>query len=40
MLGDVIGIYNGNVSYLFYEIQYLLDRGCMWLEDLSALVKR
>ena len=31
--------YNGNISYLYYEIQYLLEKGYMWLEDLSALVK-
>lgn len=33
-------IYNNNISYLYYEIQYLLDKGYQWLEDLSALVKR
>ena len=31
--------YNGNISYLYYEIQYLLEKGYKWLEDLSALVK-
>lgn len=32
--------YNGNISYLYYEIQYLIDKGYQWLEDLSALVRR
>ncbi len=32
--------YNGNISYLYYEIQYLIDKGYKWLEDLSTLVKR
>ena len=27
-------------SWLYYEIQFLLDRGYLWLEDLSALVRR
>ena len=31
--------YNGNVSWLYYEIQYLIDKGYQWLEDLSALVR-
>ena len=31
--------YKGNISYLYHEIQYLLEKGYMWLEDLSALVK-
>ena len=31
--------YNGNISYLYYEIEYLLKLGYKWLEDLSALVK-
>ena len=31
--------YNGNISYLYYEIEYLIKRGYQWLEDLSALVK-
>ena len=30
--------YKGNISYLYHEIQYLLEKGYMWLEDLSALV--
>ena len=32
--------FNGNISYLYYEIQYLLEHGYVWLEDLSALVKQ
>ena len=32
-------LYKGNISYLYYEIQYLLEKGYMWLEDLSGLVK-
>ena len=31
--------YNGNISYLYYEIQYLLQKGYVWLEDLSGLIK-
>lgn len=31
--------YNGNISYLYYEIQCLIDKGDQWLEALSALVK-
>lgn len=30
--------YRGNISYLYYEVQYLIDLGYQWLEDLSALV--
>ncbi len=29
---------HGGISYLYYEIQYLIERGYIWLEDLSALV--
>ena len=32
-------VYRGNISYLYYEIQYLLGKGYIWLEDLSALVR-
>ncbi len=32
-------IYNGMISYLYYEIEYLLQKGYVWLEDLSGLVK-
>ena len=35
----IASTYNGNISYLYYEIQYLIDKGYQWLEDLSALVK-
>ena len=31
--------YNGNISYLYYEIQYLLEKGYVWLEDLYGLIK-
>jgi hypothetical protein len=26
-------------SWLYYEIQFLLNKGYLWLEDLSALVR-
>ena len=32
-------LFRGNISYLYYEIQYLMERGYIWLEDLSALIK-
>lgn len=30
---------NGGISWLYYEIMYLLEYGYQWLEDLSALVR-
>ena len=32
-------VFKGNISYLYYEIRSLLEKGYIWLEDLSALVK-
>ena len=32
-------LYKGNISYLYYEIQYLIDEGYQWLEDLMELIK-
>ena len=35
----IASTYNGNISYLYYEIEYLLKLGYKWLEDLTGLVK-